>query len=246
MKVFHSSYNLYNHSKNEILFRQELIQNTCYISNKLYQDLLSRKIKEKSHIIYKKIKENGIKIIPIYSKNYIRNLEKMYDPPFALFVKGDFSILENMNKKKKVFIYKNKKFSEYGNKIYDSINSYILTKDCFSIHILDCKNKCNFIEMIKVTNKKSDISFIDICDNENQNIKNKYNSIIAGISDIMVIPEASFNIEINNMVEIYLELGKDILVIPGNIYSNTSYFSNILIKEGAEVILKNSDLDIYL
>lgn len=255
MKVFHSSLNLYNYSKNKILFKEKLIQSNLFISNDLYYSLVNSKVKEQSHNIFKELKLKKVKIIPIFSKYYVDNLKRMYNPPFALFVKGNLEILKNINIKKKVFIYSNSKFSIYGRKVYNSINNYILYKDCINIYkrensikdkLLDNKLNNNlFKEIIIMCNKKCSISFLDIQSN-NISKNNKYCEIISGISDILVIPESNFNFEINVIVETFLELGKDILVAPGNILSNNSYFSNLLIQEGAYVFLKNSDLDKFL
>ena len=60
-----------------------------------------------------------------------------------------------------------------------------------------------------------------------------------------MIPESSYNKEIYLISSLLLEQGKDIHVVPGNIYTNSSYFSNFLLKEGANIILNKYDLEKY-
>ena len=237
MKVFHSSYNLYVSSNNENLLKEKLIQNNVCISKNLYYSLINKKIKEKSKIIYNNLKSKSIKIIPIYSKYYVKNLENMYNPPLALFVKGDLEILNYINLKKKLYIYNNVEFSRYGKEVYNKIYNYILTKDCINIDksynnlYKDSNSLITNILNLNIKRNKI-ISFIDINNNNNKNLSKKVSELIAGISDILIIPESSINIEIGIITDIFLELGKDILVVPGNIYNPSSYYSNSLIKEG--------------
>ena len=59
------------------------------------------------------------------------------------------------------------------------------------------------------------------------------NRLISGISDAILVVEARKNSGTNITVDFALEQGKDIFVIPGNIYSKTSNGTNRLITEGA-------------
>lgn len=72
--------------------------------------------------------------------------------------------------------------------------------------------------------------------------------IIVAISNICIIPQAKYdkNMYVKNIVELFIEQSKNVLVVPGNIYCKYSYFSNYLIKEGAEIILNKHDIDKYV
>jgi len=59
------------------------------------------------------------------------------------------------------------------------------------------------------------------------------NRIISGLSDGVLVTEARKNSGTNITVDFALEQGKDIFVIPGNIYSKTSDGTNFMILEGA-------------
>lgn len=68
------------------------------------------------------------------------------------------------------------------------------------------------------------------------------NRIISGLSDGVLVIEARKNSGTNITVDFALEQGKDVYVIPGNIYSNTSDGTNFLIKEGAIPVTSFKDI----
>lgn len=68
------------------------------------------------------------------------------------------------------------------------------------------------------------------------------NRIISGLSDSVLVVEARKNSGTNITVDFALEQGKDVFVIPGNIYSKTSDGTNYLITEGAIPVVNYKDL----
>ena len=68
------------------------------------------------------------------------------------------------------------------------------------------------------------------------------NRIISGISDGVLVIEARKNSGTNITVDFALEQGKDVFVVPGNIYSKTSDGTNFLITEGAIPVLSYEDI----
>lgn len=68
------------------------------------------------------------------------------------------------------------------------------------------------------------------------------NRIISGLSDGVLVIEARKNSGTNITVDFALEQGKDVFVIPGNIYSKTSDGTNFLIKEGAIPVTSYEDV----
>lgn len=68
------------------------------------------------------------------------------------------------------------------------------------------------------------------------------NRIISGLSDSILVVEAQKNSGTNITVDFALEQGKDVFVIPGNIYSKTSDGTNYLITEGAIPVLSYRDI----
>ena len=74
----------------------------------------------------------------------------------------------------------------------------------------------------------------------------QYYNYMLNVIDLMVIVEARYEEKIVNLVNCFLEKGKDIYVVPSNVFRKNSYFSNFLIKQGADVILNKQDLKYIL
>ena len=68
------------------------------------------------------------------------------------------------------------------------------------------------------------------------------NRIISGLSDGVLVIEARKHSGTNITVDFALEQGKEVYVIPGNIYSKTSDGTNFLIKEGAIPVTSYEDI----
>ena len=68
------------------------------------------------------------------------------------------------------------------------------------------------------------------------------NRIISGLSDGVLVTEARKNSGTNITVNFALEQGKDVFVIPGNIYSKTSDGTNFMISEGAIPVTSYKDI----
>ena len=68
------------------------------------------------------------------------------------------------------------------------------------------------------------------------------NRIISGLSDGVLVTEARRNSGTNITVDFALEQGKDVFVIPGNIYSKTSNGTNFMIAEGAIPVVSYKDI----
>lgn len=68
------------------------------------------------------------------------------------------------------------------------------------------------------------------------------NRIISGLGDLILIIEASMKSGTLTTANRALEQGKDIMVVPGSIFSNESKGTNSLIKEGADVFTDMEDI----
>lgn len=71
------------------------------------------------------------------------------------------------------------------------------------------------------------------------------NRIISGISNSVLVTEARRNSGTNITVNFALEQGKDVFVVPGNIYSKTSDGTNFMISEGAIPVTNYEDIPNY-
>ena len=61
-----------------------------------------------------------------------------------------------------------------------------------------------------------------------------------------LIIEAKYEANVVKLVDYFLELGKEILILPGDVWDKNCYFSTFLIKEGANVVLNINDINLYL
>ena len=261
---------LYNVSNNKDLFKQKLYSNNFYLSNEIISQITNSVIKSKNQIFYDQLKNQNIEIIHVFSNNYPEKLKKIHMPPIVIFAIGNCDLL--VTKNNKIFTYFQEEFSSYGKRMYKLMINYLKNDEFVSIFEenklsdLDSKNtnyskgkniiilKKEVTEMFK-NDDLSDIKNINLeenliiffCYNNyiNKNNHDVFIEFLTGLMDGILIPEASYNKNIYLISSLLLEQGKDIHVIPGNIYNSTSYFSNFLLKEGANVILNTYDLGKY-
>ncbi|MEG1142263.1 MAG: hypothetical protein RSE41_07450, partial [Clostridia bacterium] len=72
---------------------------------------------------------------------------------------------------------------------------------------------------------------------------NKFNlDMYIGLCDYVFLPNSKYSLYNQNLIDIALEYGKDILVIPGNVYEDNTFFNNYLIKNGAICITSKQEL----
>lgn len=232
IKIFHSTINLYEISKNKFKFENYLNSNNFNLDEKMKKQILDKNLKIKSNKIYNCLKSKNVKIIPINSKYYPRNLKNIFSPPLCIYIGGNIKLLE----RKKIYVYENNNITKYAKKIIEFLYKYILNKSNYLI-----LNKNLYIEEIDLENNnyfnfedKNNLYVYYISKDKESGIKTL--DIKAGILDLIIIPEADYNKEISIIVDCFLELGKEILVFPNEIFNKNAYFSNYLIKNGANIL----------
>jgi DNA protecting protein DprA len=72
------------------------------------------------------------------------------------------------------------------------------------------------------------------------------NRIVAALSDYLIIVEAAKNSGTTITADLALEMGKDVYVVPGSIYSDQSYGCNKLLSQGAIPLYDLSQLELKL
>ncbi len=224
-----SLYNLYNNLDENLLINLK-------IDKSIIVCLKDNNIKEKINVLYSKVNGLNLNLFTLdeyyYFNSKIESFE--FEIPFCIIIPQNIKL-----DSKNVYIY----YSEYYSKFAINIIKY------FSKIILN--EGGNVISSIN----SKDILNIDICDfndlkNSNSSIllpNIKYASwFIFCFIDVLILVEARYEKKIVSLVDNYLYFGKDIYVVPSNIFSKNSYFSNYLIKEGADVILNKNDLKFIL
>ena len=188
----------------------------------------------------------------LLGENNIKN-HTYYSKDFSCYGNKVYKLMLNYNKTSKI----SNVFNEEIKKLELEDNSNLISKCNIGKNIIILKNnileileneKIDFIEKIKLKNiNLKDNLFIFFC-YDNYFEKSSYEIFLeyfTGVLDCILIPESSYNKEIYVITSLLLEQGKDIHVVPGNIYTSSSYFSNFLLKEGANMILNKYDLEKY-
>ena len=211
---------------------------------------------------YKVIKIN------MNSKYYPERLRNIDDPPKELYCLGN---LELLNYKNNIAMIGSRNCSSYGERAAKDF-AYNLAKedicivsglakgiDSFShIGALNAKGKTIAVLGSGLDNiyPKENIKLVEEIIKNNGLVISEYplgtkplkhhfparNRIISGLSDSVLVVEARKNSGTNITVDFALEQGKDVFVIPGNIYSRTSDGTNFLITEGAIPVLSYKDI----
>ena len=206
--------------------------------------------------------------VDINSKLYPERLRNISSPPKQLYCLGN---LELLNYKNNIAIIGSRNCSFYGERAAKDF-SFNLAKnnvcivsglakgiDSFAhIGTLNAKGKTIAVLGSGLDNiypKENEKLFQDIIKNDGlviteyplgtialkQNFPAR-NRIISGLSDAVLVIEARKNSGTNITVDFALEQGKDVFVVPGNIYSKTSDGTNYLITEGAIPVLSYKDI----
>ena len=211
---------------------------------------------------YKVIKIN------MNSRYYPERLKNIDDAPKELYCLGN---LELLNYKNNIAMIGSRNCSSYGERVAKEF-AYNLAKedvcvvsglakgiDSFShIGALNAKGKTIAVLGSGLDNiyPKENIKLVEEIINNNGLVISEYplgtkplkyhfparNRIISGLSDSVLVVEARKNSGTNITVDFALEQGKDVFVIPGNIYSKTSDGTNFLITEGAIPVVSYKDI----
>ncbi|WP_138207318.1 DNA-processing protein DprA [Haloimpatiens lingqiaonensis] len=234
------------------------IENDMNLNNNIKGSLKDAWNKDKLEHSLENINNQNIKVVKFNDENYPVNLKKYSDAPFSLFYKGDIEIL---NKIKTVSVVGARNCTFYGIQCTKYIVE-ALTKNNIGIISgmakgIDANAHAACIEaggytcavlgcgidiIYPKTNKEIYYSIIDkgciVSEflpgtppyNYNFPIRNR---IISGLGKILIVVEAGEKSGTLITANCALEQGKDVIVVPGSIFSPQSKGTNKLISEGA-------------
>ena len=205
------------------------------------------------------------------SKWYPEKLKNIEDSPKELYCLGNLELLN----KKSMAVIGSRNYSEYGKQVTFDF-AYSLAQEGICIvsglakgidgfaHSACLKAKGKTIAVLGsgldvIYPKENEKLYYDILNNGGL-IISEYplgskpekwhfparNRIISGLSDGILVIEARKNSGTNITVDFALDQGKDVFVVPGNIYSKTSDGTNFLMKEGAIPVTSAQDILDYL
>lgn len=213
------------------------------------------------------LNKNNINLITIFDKSYPKKLRNIYDPPLALYAKGNINLLNRLG----IAIVGCRLSTNYGNNISTQF-SYILSK--YNINVISglargidasshkgaikangntiavigsgldiiypYENKYLFTEIIE----KGGLIISEYVPGTKPISKNfpQRNRIISGISNGVLVVEAKEKSGSLITAEFALEQGREVYAVPGNINSMNSVGTNELIKQGAKMVTSVSEI----
>ena len=264
LRVFNSIENLYKISKTKFLFRQVLSDNNVAIQNEVFYKLTDSQIKQDLNNLCKKLEDNKVEVLISQEQKYNKLFFYLKEYQNAVFSIGNKKLLENKN----IMLFKNDIFEEetnnYVEKIYAELRKEIDNEKRIRVELLNdveslvsvFKNSQKLDNIIFILNEKITESMLEKIDRINlkntlilftmYNFSDKYKEfndyLLSCIVDNLVLIEAKYTKRNVEFIDNVLNHGKNIYVVPGNIFNSSNYFSNYLIKLGANIILSNRDI----
>ena len=240
---------------------------TEYFRNNLIDVLTNAWNENEINNVKRNLEVNEIKSIAYYEDEYPKKLKNYDDAPFILFYKGNILPL---NEGYNISIVGSRKYSNYGKDVTKIICSDLCNNniniisgmakgiDTFA-HESCLENKgytCavlgsgldivypkeNFKIFSKIVQKGCVISeFLPGTPPYAYNFPQR-NRIISGLSDIIIVIEAGEKSGSLITANLALEQGKDVMAVPGSIFSYESKGTNKLIKDGAFPLTSANDI----
>ncbi|MEK4629564.1 DNA-processing protein DprA [Solibacillus sp. FSL R7-0682] len=202
-----------------------------------------------------------IKAIPYGSEMYPSALMTLYDPPAVLYVKGDSSLLMANNK---MAVIGSRAATVYSEQVLKFLLPPLINEQFVIVSgLAKGADRIAHESTIQLGGKTIGVlghGFFHIYPKENEVLAKKMaqdhlllteyppyvgiqkwhfparNRIISGLSQGLLVTEAALKSGTLITTELALEQGKDVFVVPGNIFSKQSFGTNKLIKEGAILV----------
>lgn len=250
-----------------IKFSDKEILNLKNINSNIKENIVKYKSLAYLDNIKEDLHKRNIQYVCYFDKKYPKNLKNIYDAPKILFYKGNIDITKDiilgMVGSRKCSDYGkynainiSKKLSDCGVNIVSGL-AYGIDSYCHE-GCISGKAKTIAVLPSSVDNPlpKSSVKIANKILDDNGLLISEYlpgdrvyksnfyarNRIISGISDGVIVVEASQESGALITVEYALEQGKNIFAIPGNINSYMSKGCNKIIKEGAKLVDELDDI----
>lgn len=210
----------------------------------------------------------GVSAICFSDEKYPKNLKNIANPPCILFFKGK---IENLNFSKSVAIVGSRNCSFYGKNVTELISECLalsniniisgLAKGIDGIaHETVLKNAgytCGVLGCgIDIIYPKQNKNLYKLIENQGCILTEFYpgtppisqnfpirNRIISGLSDLIIVIEGTIKSGSLITASFALDQGKDVMAVPGSIFSSKSKGTNKLIKDGAYVFTDLEDIE---
>ena len=239
-------------------------------TNTLKTSVLPSLTTAQTEIITKQIhqyEKNDVHVITILDENYPSLLKEIYQPPWAIFVKGNLSLLE---KEPKLAVVGSRQATQYGKNAIRLMFPQLVEKGIVIVsglaagidtlaHVHAIKNGGNTIAVIAG-------GFNHIYPKENielagemmktQLVISEYppdtkplrwhfparNRIISGLSNGIFIIEAKRKSGSLITANYAVHEGREVFSLPGSIFNPYSLGTNDLIQQGAKLVMRSEDI----
>ncbi|MDE6605851.1 MAG: DNA-processing protein DprA [Clostridia bacterium] len=208
-----------------------------------------------------KMEKLGIKVLTIIDEDYPNTLKEIYDPPYTLYYQGDRNLF---NSKDLLAVVGTRRVSAYGKNIMQNF-APVFVKSGFKIISGLARGVDSIGHRISLENNSPTVAVVanglDICyPPENADMQRKIaenglviseypmgakplqfhfperNRIISALSQGVFIPEAGDKSGSLITADYAIEQGRDLFVVPGNIFSPQSAGCNKKIRELQAII----------
>lgn len=266
IKVIEKLENYYENLENIWLSSNDEINQLKNISEKVRSEIINKKDNTYFENIMDNIEKNDITVMTILDEDFPKNLKYIYNCPKVLYVKGDKLKVDE----KLIGIVGSRKATAYGKHITQMLTNDLLDLGInlvsgmakgvdTEVHLASIKkNKRNIAVLgcgVDVIYPKSNKYIYDKIIENGSVISEfplgtqplrfnfpKRNRIISGLSNGIVVVEANEKSGSLITATHALEQGKEVFAVPGNINSIYSKGTNLLIKDGAKIVLSVDDI----
>lgn len=224
--------------------------------------------KEKANEVEKELFEKGYKYTTIISEDYPNELKFINCPPFVIYYKGNLNLLNENSKKPLINIVGTRNSDFYGERTVQNITRNLIKDKCTIVtgnevgiekttYCSVCDKKGNLVLVLNrgidhVANKElfelieNSNSYLVLSEYPNRVTDNDYTSakskrIAVGLSDKVLVAQSDVMSKCHISVNYADEVGKDVFVVP-TAYGNSYKGNNILISQGAKILISVEDL----
>ncbi|MQR96536.1 DNA-processing protein DprA [Fictibacillus phosphorivorans] len=220
-----------------------------------------------STYIMKNLMRHSISAVTIFDKDYPPLLKSIYDPPWVLYGKGDWTVL---NRDKMISVVGTRNPSKQGKQALQKVLEPLIDDNWIVISGL-AKGIDTFAHELSVQNNALTAAvlgsgLLQIYPRENRDLAKKIseqgivisefspqvtpkrwhfplrNRIISGLSRATLVAEARTKSGSLITADQALEQGRDVFAIPGSILEECANGTNFLIQNGAKLVMSAEDI----
>ena len=204
------------------------------LSKENFEKMKERADEQRIKNYYNNLLNDDIILLTKYDEKYPQKLRNLNDAPFFLFCKGDLCLLS----KPSLAVVGTRKPTAYGRMTTERLVKDVAAAGLHEIYPAEHQSLADEIARVGLL----------MSENSPNKKATKYsfpqrNRILAGLSDGVLITEASMKSGTMHTKDFALDYGKNVYAVPGNIDSPSSELTNEIIKTGqAQCVTKSADI----